>query len=445
MQLEDLALISKGSLYGDSLEVSEFSIDTRSIKKGQVYIAIEGEYLDGHDFIGEAEKRQAKALIVSRTVKSNLPFIVVKNTLDFMQDIAVHNRASFKGNVVGITGTNGKTTSKQILSNLLSQKHRSHKTDGNKNNHIGVPFSMLNMGNQYKSSVIEIGTSQVGEIKHLTNLVKPNIAAITNVSAGHLEGLKDTDSIANEKGDILEFFNSNGIAILPRDSDFFKFWRNKTNARKIVSFGFHKDSDFKVLNPVTDVKNNLTRFELIHHGLIEECSINRVGIHNTLNAAMGLAICSVLNLNISEVKEALCNIDFPDRRMSIHRSIANSIVIDDSYNSNPASMKRSIDVLDSMNNYKKICLFGEMKELGENSSSLHSDIYQYAEGKVDHFFCLGEDWKGIKGSNKTNFKILSSHDELYESVKELINENTVTLVKGSRSTKMDIVADKLKV
>ena len=131
--------------------------------------------------------------------------------------------------------------------------------------------------------------------------------------------------------------------------------------------------------------------------------------------------------------------------MSIHRSIANSILIDDSYNSNPASTKRSIDVLDSMNNYKKICLFGEMRELGENSSYLHSEIFQYAEGKVDYFFCLGEDWKGIKGSNKTNFKILSSHDELYETVKELINENTVTLVKGSRSTRMDIVADKLKI
>ncbi len=445
MQLEDLALISQGSLHGNSLEVSEFSIDTRSINKGEVYIAIEGEYLDGHDFIKEAEKSQAKALIVNRSVRSHLPFIVVKNTLDFMQDIAAHNRASFKGNVVGITGTNGKTTSKQILSNLLSQKHRSHKTDGNKNNHIGVPFSMLNLGNQYKSSVIEIGTSQVGEIKNLTNLVKPNIAAITNVSAGHLEGLKDTESIANEKGDILEFYNSNGIAILPRDSDFFEFWSDKTNARKIISFGFHEDSDFKVKNPDIDVDNNLTSFELIHDGLLEECSINGVGIHNTLNAAMGLAICSVLNLNVSEIKEALGNIDFPERRLSIHRSIANSILIDDSYNSNPASMKRSIDVLDSMNQYKKICLFGEMKELAEDSTFLHSDIYQYAEGKVDYFFCLGEDWKDIKGSNKTNFKVLSSHEELYEIAKELINENTVTLVKGSRSTRMDLVADKLKI
>jgi UDP-N-acetylmuramoyl-tripeptide--D-alanyl-D-alanine ligase len=303
---------------------------------------------------------------------------------------------------------------------------------------------MLNMENQYKSSVIEIGTSQVGEIKNLTNLVKPNIAAITNVSAGHLEGLKDTDSIASEKGDILEFHDSCGIAILPRDSSFFNFWSNKTNAKKIVSFGFHKNSDFKVMSPTINVENNLTSFQLMHGGSKEECSINGVGIHNSLNAAMGLAICSVLGLNISEVKGALHYVEFPERRLSIHKSIANSILIDDSYNANPASMKRSIDVIDSMNNYTKNCLFGEMKELAEDSSFLHSDIYQYAKDKVDYFFCLGENWKGIKDSDKTNFKMFSSHEDLYESVKELINQNTVTLVKGSRSTRMDIVADKLK-
>jgi UDP-N-acetylmuramoyl-tripeptide--D-alanyl-D-alanine ligase len=171
MELKDLALFSNGSLRGDSLEVSEFSIDTRSIKKGEVYIAIEGQNFDGHDFIGDAEKKGARALIVSREVSSSLPFIVVNNTLDFMETIAVHNRSSFSGNVIGITGTNGKTTSKQILSSLLSQIHKTHKTDGNKNNNIGVPFSMLNMENLYKSSVIEIGSSQVGEIKNLTNLV----------------------------------------------------------------------------------------------------------------------------------------------------------------------------------------------------------------------------------------------------------------------------------
>ena len=444
MELKDLALFSNGSLRGDSLEVSEFSIDTRSIKKGEVYIAIEGQNFDGHDFIEDAEKKGARALIVSREVSSSLPFIVVNNTLDFIETIAVHNRSSFTGNVIGITGTNGKTTSKQILSSLLSQIHKTHKTDGNKNNHIGVPFSMLNMENLYKSSVIEIGTSQVGEIKNLTKLVKPNVAAITNVSSGHLQGLRDTDSIADEKGGILKFYDPNGIAVLPRDSSYFKFWCSKTNGKKVVSFGIHEDSDFKVMNPSIDIENNLTSFQLMHEGLIEECSINGVGIHNTLNAAMGLAICYVLGIDISEVKEALREVNFPERRLSIHKSIANSILIDDSYNSNPASMKRSIDLLASMNNYKKICLFGEMKELAEDSNSLHSDVYEYAKGKIDYFHCLGEEWNCIQDSDNTNFRIFSNHEELYKSAKNLINLNTVTLVKGSRSTRMDIVADKLK-
>ena len=444
MELKDLALLSNGSLRGDSLEVFEFSIDTRSIKKGQVYIAIEGQNFDGHDFIEDAEIKGASALIVSREISSSLPFIIVHNTLDFMETIAFHNRSSFNGNVIGITGTNGKTTSKQILSSLLSQIHKTHKTDGNKNNHIGVPFSMLNMENLYKSSVLELGTSQVGEIKNLTNLVKPNIAAITNVSSGHLQGLRDTDSIADEKGDILEFYDSNGIAVLPRDSSYFKFWCSKTNSKKVVSFGIHEDSDFQVINPSIDVENNLTSFQLMHEGLIEECSINGIGIHNTLNAAMGLAICSVLGIDISEVKEALHEVNFPERRLSIHKSIANSILIDDSYNSNPASMRGSIDLIASMNNYKKICLFGGMKELAEGSSLLHLEVYEYAKGKVDYFHCIGEEWNAIQDSDNTNFKIFSSHEKLYESVKDLINVDTVILVKGSRSTRMDIVADKLK-
>ena len=444
MELKDLALLSNGSLRGDSLEASEYSIDTRSIKNGEVYIAIEGQNFDGHDFIKDAENKGARAFIVSREVSSNLPFIVVNNTLDFMETIAAHNRSSFSGNMIGITGTNGKTTSKQILSSLLSQIHKTHKTDGNKNNHIGVPFSMLNMENLYKSSVLEIGTSQVGEIKNLTNLVKPNVAAITNVSSGHLQGLRDTDSIADEKGDILEFYDSNGIAVLPRDSSYFKFWCSKTNSKKVVSFGIHEDSDFKVINPSIDVENNLTSFQLMHEGLIEECSINGIGIHNTLNAAMGLAICSVLGIDISEVKEALREVNFPERRLSIHKSIANSILIDDSYNSNPASMKGSIDLIASMNNYKKICLFGGMKELAEGSSLLHLEVYEYAKDKVDYFHCIGEEWNAIQDSDNTNFKIYSSHEKLYESVKDLINVDTVTLVKGSRSTRMDIVADKLK-
>ena len=163
-----------------------------------------------------------------------------------------------------------------------------------------------------------------------------------------------------------------------------------------------------------------------------------------MNAALGLAICSILGLDLSEVKAGLRSVNFPERRLSVHRSIRNSILIDDSYNSNPSSMKRSIDLIESLKNYRKLCVFGEMKELGEDSSFLHADVYQYAKDKVDYFFCIGKEWEDIKITSKANITIFSDHDDLYKAVKELIKQDTVILVKGSRSTKMDIVADKLK-
>ncbi|MBV06651.1 MAG: hypothetical protein CMD53_04850, partial [Gammaproteobacteria bacterium] len=147
MDLKELALHSKGILFGDPVEVINFSIDTRTLNKGDVYIAIKGDRFDGHDFILEAEKNGAKAFIVSKQIQTDLPYVLVKNTINFIEEIAILNRSSFKGNVIGITGTNGKTTSKQILSTLLSKIHECHKTQGNKNNHIGVPFCMLNLTN----------------------------------------------------------------------------------------------------------------------------------------------------------------------------------------------------------------------------------------------------------------------------------------------------------
>ena len=444
MDLKELALHSKGILFGDPVEVINFSIDTRTLNKGDVYIAIKGDRFDGHDFILEAEKNGAKAFIVSKQIQTDLPYILVKNTINFIEEIAILNRSSFKGNVIGITGTNGKTTSKQILSTLLSKIHECHKTQGNKNNHIGVPFCMLNLTNSFPSSVMEIGTSQIGEIKTLTKIIKPNIAAITNVSAGHLEGLKDTNSIAEEKGDILKFEHSVGVAILPRDSIYFDFWKKKTNARSIYSFGLHKDSDFRVVDPKVDLNHLVTNFVVKSRNEEEQCTMNGIGIHNTINAAMALSVCHVLGLKLSDVKSALERIEFPERRLSLHESFKGSLLIDDSYNSNPASMKRSIDVLNEIPNKTKICLFGEMKELGNDSKKMHTEVYQYARERTDYLLCIGDEWSGVEAFKGSNDVLFQSHQDLYDRAKSLINQKSVTLVKGSRSTRMDIIADKLK-
>ena len=213
MSLSKLAEISEGKLFGEVTCIESFSIDSRTIKKNDLYIALEGKNYDGAQFIPEAIKKGAIGIISNNQIEQDIPNLVVANTYEFINKIANYNRSKFSGKVIGITGTNGKTSTKQILSNLFNNDKSCHKTIGNKNNQIGVPYTLLTLKNVYDFSVIEMGTSESGEIAILNNQVKPDIAAITNVSLGHLDGLRDTESIAEEKGNILNFYNDNGVAV----------------------------------------------------------------------------------------------------------------------------------------------------------------------------------------------------------------------------------------
>ncbi|MFL2707175.1 MAG: UDP-N-acetylmuramoyl-tripeptide--D-alanyl-D-alanine ligase [Gammaproteobacteria bacterium] len=444
MDLLKLADISKGRLFGESLNINGFSIDTRSIKNNDLFIALKGENFDGHEFISEAIAKGAAALVVNKSIQSDVPQILVENTYEFIKQVALFNRKQFTGKMIGITGTNGKTTSKQITSNLLSQTKFCHKTIGNKNNQIGVPFSLLTLEESHEFSVIEMGTSEPGEIAILNDQVKPDIAAITNVSMGHLDGLRDTESIAAEKGNILEFYPDNGVAILPRDSEFFDFWCKRTNASKKISFGYHQDSDFRVTNIESDIINNLTHFDLYLEGQKIDISMNGIGKHNALNAALSLAIGVSCGLNIKTIKHHLKLTDLPERRLAVSSSLRDSIVIDDSYNSNPASLKNALDLIEKLTR-KKICVLGEMRELGSSSDQIHQDVYEYASKRVDKILCIGEAWKLCKPSKETDLVIFENHEELFKYLVSIIDGNTIILVKGSRSTRMDLIADKLKI
>ena len=443
MDLNKLAEISQGRLLGSSIPVDSYSIDTRTIKSKEIYIALEGENYDGHEFISEAAIKGAAAAVVSKSIEVDIPHIIVDSTHEFMKNIADYNRSKFNGKVIGITGTNGKTSTKQIVSNLLNENELCHKTLGNKNNQIGVPYSLLTLRERYKYSVIEMGTSEPGEIEILNNQVKPNIAAITNVSKGHLEGLRDTESIAKEKGNILNFCSDSGIAYLPRDSEFFDFWSKKTNAKEIFSFGTHKDADFRVTNTKIDIEGNLTHFNLHNDGQIEEISINGIGMHNSLNAVLSTAISLHLGIKMQTIKERLTAIDLPKRRLTVTKSLNGSTMIDDTYNSNPASLKNALDSLEKVDK-TKICILGEMKELGPESKRIHTAALEYAYERVDKILCLGNSWSDCIIPKSENIDIFTNHDELYDYLVSLIDQNTILLIKGSRSTRMDLIADKLK-
>ena len=441
MNLLELANISDGELHGESIDVDRFSIDTRTLKSKEVYIALEGKNFDGHTFIPEAIKKGASAIILNKSVDCGIPYIIVKDSYIFMNKIAAHNRNLFDGKVIGVTGTNGKTTTKQIIANLLNTQGSCHQTIGNKNNQIGVPYSLLTLEKDHYFSVIEMGTSEPGEIEKLNSIVKPDIAAITNVSMGHLDGLRDAESIAEEKGNILNFFKDDGIAILPRDSHFFGYWSKETNAKQIISFGIHDDSDFKVSNIEIDILNNLTHFCLRFDGKDEEFSINGIGQHNALNAALSIAVCLLCGVGIDSITNNLIYTELPERRLKVFKSLKKSILIDDSYNSNPASLKNAIDSMNGLKR-KKICIFGAMKELGKNSKKLHQEMYEYANDRVDEILCIGEEWSECNSSE--DLAIFKNHDDLYDYLVSIIEEETILLVKGSRSTRMDKIADKLK-
>lgn len=447
LTLEDIAIKGGGKLLGTpiDLKVKGVSIDSRTLEEGELFLALKGPSFNGHDFVEEALKRGASSFVVEKKVESKNPYILVKDSYRFLNLFAKRIREEFKGSLIGVTGSNGKTSTKEIIFSLLSAEDICHKTLGNRNNQIGVPLSLSSLNKDFLFSVIEIGTSCVGEIKDLSELARPNIALITNATESHLEGLGSIESVVKEKGSILDSLKDNGIAILPRDSEFFNDWSKKARGRKIVSFGFHKDSQIVLRNPKVDVIKKTLTFEISYDEEKMECEMNGIGIHNALNACSAFAVAYALGLDLKKLNPQLGRLILPERRLSVHKSLRNSIVIDDSYNANPDSMKRSLDVMMNISGKKRIFIAGEMKELGKDEQLFHEKICEYAYKKVEEFLCVGELWKGGLKYVHEKGKYFDSKLDLLEYLKETLNSDSIIMVKGSRSTGMDFIADKLKV
>jgi UDP-N-acetylmuramoyl-tripeptide--D-alanyl-D-alanine ligase len=258
--LDEIAFRSRAKLIGESISINGFSIDTRSLTAGNLFIALRGKNFDGHNFLKEARNKGAAALVVDRSIETDLPMLMVEDTNNFFKKLAISNRDNFYGMVIGITGSNGKSSTKEILASLLSTKKNCHQTRGNKNNQIGMPLSMANLTNNYDCSILELGTSSRGEISILKNISKPNVALITNAHASHLSGLGSVDLVAEEKGCIADFCHEDGILVLLRESNYYQYWKKQTNASKVISFGKHPDADFQIYNIEVNLPSNKTTF-----------------------------------------------------------------------------------------------------------------------------------------------------------------------------------------
>ena len=415
------------------------SIDSKKIKKDDIFIAIKGLNFDGHDYINEAFKNGAIAAIISDEEKISKNTILVNDTKKSLADISSLFLMKFKPFVIGITGSNGKTTTKELIKSILDSNYGTNKilaTQANYNNDIGLPLTIFNLNSEHSHIVLEMGMNHPKEISYLANIAPPNFAVITNIGEAHIENFKNREAIANEKKDILRNLKAEGTAILPKDSEFFNFLVKDLKNVKVLSFGMRKDADISC--ELLDHKKILIKtpkYDL-------EIKSKLLGHNNISNILAAVTCAYQLKINPTKIKEGIENITPIPSRLELKEGKKRAAIIDDTYNANPSSFLSAIEVLNEFPG-KKILVIGDMAELGENSRIYHQELSRsIKETKIDITLGLGKYTKEIitlLGRNNSWFR---SKDDLVKHLYACMKGSTI-LVKGSRSMKMEEIVKKL--
>ncbi|MEW6685036.1 MAG: UDP-N-acetylmuramoyl-tripeptide--D-alanyl-D-alanine ligase [Candidatus Edwardsbacteria bacterium] len=426
------------------------SIDSRTIKPGEVFVAIKGPHFDGHQFVEEALSKRASAAIVSqeslKKIESSRPIVVVKDTLAALQELARYYRKKFNLTVIAVTGTNGKTTTKEMIATVLSPKYKTLKSEGNLNNQYGIPLTLFNLSPAYQICVLEMGMSALGEIAQLCELALPSIGVITNIAEAHLEFLKNIDNIARAKAELLHALPAKGFAILNADDKRVMAKAKETKA-KIITFGIKQKAEVKVKQISEE------SFQTIF--LLEddtEILLSLLGRHNIYNALAAIATAKVLGITTKEVTETLQNFKPAKLRME-HTFLSGIEIINDAYNANPTSMKLALEVLSNLpSKGRKIAVLGDMLELGPQSQTYHKEIGKFISSlKFSLLLTVGQEAKYISeealkhGMKKTSVWHFSQNKEAVEFLKDFLVEKDLVLVKGSRKMRLEEIIEDLKV
>ncbi|MEA3405582.1 MAG: UDP-N-acetylmuramoyl-tripeptide--D-alanyl-D-alanine ligase [Pseudomonadota bacterium] len=447
--IEQLSQSVNGELFGPLSEqpvrFDSVSTDTRTMQPGALYIAIKGEHFDGHRFIEEAIKQGAVAVLVSEMMETIVPAVLVEDTRIALGQFAHWHRQQMPvKTLVGITGSNGKTTTKTLLQNLFSAVGNTLATEGNLNNDFGVPRTLLNIRPEHEFAIIEMGANHPGEIEYLTLLAEPDIVLLNNASDAHIEGFGSLQGVIDTKGEIflgLNRLHQNGVAVINTDSPGFDDWQNtltKLSVKNVLKFGESDQADVCLKNVLSSEES--IQFDLSVNGNWQTVTMPVLGKHNAMNAAACVAVCLAANLNWQQVEPGLLSFSGVAGRLQRHK-LANGWLIDDSYNANPGSVRAGIDALTSLPGQVALCL-GAMAELGEHTQALHEEIAAYAkQAGVNLLFVYGAATQTMPAVFGDGAKFYASHQQMIEDVKEAINHQQVNhlLIKGSRSAKMEQV------
>lgn len=444
LTLKEIATACGGSLLcGDeSTVIHNISTDTRTISTGMLFIPLKGESFDGHKFIDTAVQKGAGAILTELDGEYAVPVVKVDDTRLAMGKIAAYYLAKLNIPTVAVTGSVGKTTTKDMLASVLSQHFNVYKTQGNLNNDIGVPLTIFSLLPEHTAAVIEMGMNHFNEISYLANIVKPDIAVITNVGVSHIENLGSREGILKAKCEIFEGLKEGGTAIVNGDNDMLATLRDKVD--NLVFFGTNPSFELYADNIK---ERGIDGIDCTIHsgGTAFDVSIHTPGRHMVSNALAAAGAGFALGMSADEIKCGIESFEPTKMRMDIIRT-GKLTIINDVYNSNPVSAKAAVDVLAAAQG-KRCAILGDMFELGDYAADLHCDLGRYtAEKGIDEIICIGEISKnmynGAKSIREDGVHYFAAVEDFFKS--SVITEGMTVLVKASRGMHFEKITDRLK-
>jgi len=439
MMLDQVANILSAEMIGENIKIKGISTDTRTIKGGELFLALKGPNFDGHNFIKEALDKGAVAFLVEHEVDAQ-HYVITKDAHQALGLLAKVWRQKFNKPVFAITGSNGKTTVKEMIASIVKQDQSVMATHGNLNNDIGVPLTLFRLNENHDAAVIEMGANHSGEIEYLTNITLPDVAVITNIGTAHLEGFGSIENTAKAKSEIFKGLSKSGFAVINADDSFSDYMRKVTEKHNMLSFGVKNKADVmckwdsgtegSTLNVTTPKGDCKIKLKLL-------------GFHNVMNALTAIAAAIAANFSLQEIVKGLEDLKPVNGRLQMKHGFNNSRVIDDTYNANPTSLLAALNVLHDFPG-KRFLALGDMAELGDNEDKLHIDAGIHAkESGVDSLYSFGKlAAKAAKEFGRNGF-CYDKHEDMIDALRCELSQDVTLLVKGSRSMHMENVVNAL--
>ena len=469
MKVKDIVKITNGKiLCGDEkIPCNHFVRDSREVKEGDVYVALKGERFDGNDFCQSAIDNGAKVCIISKDVRekendtklvnteadkinnsikeNKVTIIKVEDTLKALQEIATYKRMQYNIPVVAVTGSVGKTSTKDLIASVVSQKYNTLKTKGNYNNEIGLPLTILGLTNE-EAMVVEMGMNHLGEIRKLTNIAKPTVAVITNIGTAHIGNLGSRENILKAKLEILEGLQGNTV-VINNDNDLLYKWASENKDKyNIITYGIKNKSKYMAteIMPYADkseFKVVCEKDESINNKIV---TVPVGGEHFILNSLCAIAVGEYLNVPTEKIINGIANLELTKKRMEVLTSKSGATVINDTYNANYDSMKAAITYLKEIKDKRKIAVLGDMLELGDYSKELHEKVGEEVDESIDILITIGKEAKYIAEKAKAKQIIeCKDNEEAVRKLKELETKDDAILLKASNGMKFFEIATAL--